>query len=110
MKKTTGIDEYGEPQPRRKTLSLLSLTEKHEDAANSLLNQLLDMTTDKSQLASEHFSDDRDFHIYAAERIASKLDLLEQIALHLETSKTLLLTTTITHCPHCGEDIRNCSR
>jgi len=106
-KRYTGIEETTETirptmNNRNPILSLSQLSEQHYELAVSKLNTLHTTTNETRTEAT----DDLDI----AEMISKQIGQLDEIRLHLETSRTLFLTKTITDCPNCGYDLTRARR
>jgi hypothetical protein len=78
---------------RTPILSISELSEQHYEIFISKLNTL---HHDTNETRTDNHTED------IADMISEQITILDEMKLHLETSRTLLLFQTITHCPECG--------
>lgn len=85
-----------------KVISLLQLAEDHRTTAYNKIRNIMPDPDDSVTPNAIDFDNSGDFHLACADEIAEKIETLKEALLHLETTRTLLMTQTLTSCPNCG--------
>lgn len=94
-------NEFSKPtitEPTRPILSIVELSEQNYEIAQIKLRTLLHLT-EQSEFSDGHNTSNDD-------QMTTILNMIDEIKIHFETTRTLDLLNTITNCPNCGFDLR----